>query len=460
MLFTDILFIFAFIPVTLLLTFFDISVEFKNFILVISSILFFTWGIPIWLLAVFLCVFVMYFSGLYFEKSKSNIGKKIILALSIAINIGLLVFFNYGNFIVENINDLTTMKINHHINIIPIGLSFITLRAVSYIIDVFKGEIKSERSFFNLLTFITIFHLVFAGPIVRYKDISEEIHNRQIRISDLSKGFTRFILGLSKIVIICSSLDFVIQSALSHKPSSIISAWVGMFLVVLKIYYYLSGFSDMAIGLGNMNGFNYPENFGTYFIGNSITGTYKRFNMTFVSFLKDYIFDPLNKKKMNIVINILLLGILAGIWYGVGFNFLLFGLFFSVFIILEKKLFKTFFDKMPQAISIIYTVFILMLGFSLFHYSNLSDFINFIKTIFFVNGVSFIDKSFGQAFLANLFIIIVAVVFAFPIGAKIKQKVLAFSLKSHSNYGTTRIFQTLVSLILLAVCTIMTASFL
>ncbi|WP_235832650.1 MBOAT family O-acyltransferase [Acetivibrio mesophilus] len=281
-----------------------------------------------------------YFGGLLLDKHRDSLKGKGIMAISIAVNLLILGFFKYFGFVAENLNDLLGVNIPI-INIgLPIGISFYTFKTISYLVDIYRGEVAAQKSPFKFLLYVSLFHHLVAGPIVRYKDIEQDIEKRKLSMESFNSGVSRFIIGLGKKVIIANQASEFSKAFLDMDYSSlpVIGAWAGILLFAIQIYFDFSGYSDMAIGLGKMYGFNYKENFNYPYIAKSATEFWRRWHISLSSFFRDYVYIPLGGNRKHQIRNILVVWFLTGLWHGASWNFIVWGLYFFVLLILEKFL--------------------------------------------------------------------------------------------------------------------------
>ena len=409
MLFSSLTFIFIFLPLVLGIYFISKD-KYKNTILLVFSLFFYAWGEPKYIILMIFSIIFNFFFGLLIDKYRTN--KKLSVALlifDIVMNLLMLVMFKYSNFLVNTINDIFNLNITS-ISIfnkdilkltLPIGISFYTFQMLSYIIDLYKGEVKVQKNILLLGTYIAFFPQLIAGPIVRYETIENELKNRTHTFNKFVFGLKRFIIGLGKKVILANNLAFVadqiIDSGNIGNYGTII-AWIAMFAYALQIYYDFSGYSDMAIGLGKMFGFTFLENFNYPYISRSITDFWRRWHISLSSWFRDYVYIPLGGnrvKKSRWVFNIMIVWMLTGLWHGASWNFIIWGLYFGIILIVEKYFLKNILDKLPKIIRNIYTLFIVMISFIIFSSDNINSAFVVIKGLF----------SFGSLDFSNDFII-------------------------------------------------------
>ena len=400
MVFSSFTFIFLFLPITIILYYIIPKKcrNIRNLVLLIMSLLFYAWGEPIYVFLMILSIVVNYFFGRIIGKYKQA---KLWLILDIIFNIGILLFFKYGNFIIININNI------FHANIIllklslPIGISFYTFQVLSYIIDVYNKNVDVQKNIFSLATYITLFPQLIAGPIVRYITVEDELSNRKETFDNFASGARRFIVGLSKKVIIANNVALLADAVFDGSPASVGSllVWLGGIAYTLQIYFDFSGYSDMAIGLGKMFGFNFLENFNYPYISRSITDFWRRWHMSLSTWFRDYVYIPLGGNKVSKIKwlrNIFVVWLLTGLWHGASWNFIIWGLYYGILLVVEKLLLKKYLDKMPRIFSYIYTMIFVIIGWIIFRVEDFSSLGMFIVKLFNFsdsNIITFISKN-------------------------------------------------------------------
>ena len=381
MVFSSAIFIFGFLPI-LFLFYFLCPKKLKNYVLLFFSLLFYAFGGLKYLLIMALVVFADYIGALLISKYKRH--KKCFLILTISINILVLMFYKYTNFFLMNINNLFNIDIPILDIIMPIGISFYTFQAMSYVIDVYKGEVKVQNNYFLLLLYVSLFPQLIAGPIVRYQTIEKEITKRNVSYNDISYGLERFILGLAKKLIIANQMGKLADIAFSGNFSCTVS-WLGAIAYMFQIYFDFSAYSDMAIGLGRIFGFHFLENFNYPYMAKSITDFWRRWHISLSTWFRDYIYIPLGGNRKGIkrqIINMSIVWLLTGFWHGASWNFIMWGLYYLIFLILEKFVLKNILKKTPDLLKHIYALLIILIGWVLFRVENMSQFFDIIKTMF------------------------------------------------------------------------------
>ena len=428
MVFSSIPFIFFFLPVFLIL-YYLVPYKVKNILLLIFSLIFYAWGEPIYILLMIFSSVVDYTNGRMIEKYAQNNQKRknLFLIISIVINLSLLGFFKYADFLIGSINSLLNINIPLLELGLPIGISFFTFQTMSYSIDVYRGDVKAEHNFLDFMTYVSMFPQLIAGPIVRYEEVSKELKNRSITPQGFADGMIRFLQGLFKKVLIANNIGylFVIASSMPNNEMSVVMSWLGILAYTFQIYFDFSGYSDMAIGMGKMLGFTYPENFNHPYISKSITEFWRRWHISLSSFFKDYVYIPLGGSRVKKIINvrnILIVWMLTGLWHGASWNFVLWGLYYGVLLLLEKFVFNKILEKTPNWFKHFYTMFLVVVGWMIFAFDDMTILKEYASMMFGVGGVSFINNH-ALYYLKNyLIIFILAIIFSMPVYKLAKEK--------------------------------------
>ena len=428
MVFSSIPFIFFFLPVFLIL-YYLVPYKVKNILLLIFSLIFYAWGEPIYILLMIFSSVVDYTNGRMIEKYAQNNQKrkKLFLIISIIVNLSLLGFFKYADFLIGSINSLLNINIPLLELGLPIGISFFTFQTMSYSIDVYRGDVKAEHNFLDFMAYVSMFPQLIAGPIVRYEEVSKELKNRSITAQGFADGMIRFLQGLFKKVLIANNIGylFVIASSMPNNEMSVVMSWLGILAYTFQIYFDFSGYSDMAIGMGKMLGFTYPENFNHPYISKSITEFWRRWHISLSSFFKDYVYIPLGGSRVKKIINvrnILIVWMLTGLWHGASWNFVLWGLYYGVLLLLEKFVFNKILEKTPNWFKHFYTMFLVVVGWMIFAFDDMTVLKEYASIMFGVGGVSFINNH-ALYYLKNyLIIFILAIIFSMPVYKLAKEK--------------------------------------
>lgn len=417
MVFSSLLFIFVFLPVNIIFYFLSRNLRSKNIILVAFSLLFYTWGEPKYIFILIFSALIDYVHALAIEKSDDQSKKKLLLISAVAINLILLGVFKYSGFFVSNLNYMFNMQLAVPQISLPIGISFYTFQTVSYTIDVYMGRCKAQKSFMKFLMYVSLYPQLVAGPIVRYIDIEKQIDNREVNISNISQGINRFIVGLSKKVIISNTAALVVRSFLDSDLATIgvLDAWFGIFMYTIQIYFDFSGYSDMAIGLGKIFGFTYLENFNYPYISKSATEFWRRWHMSLGSFFRDYVYIPLGGNRKRHLLNIFIVWFLTGFWHGASWNFIIWGLYFGLIIYIEKTVISKFVDKIPKIIQWFCAMIIIMVGWGIFYYVDFNQLVLFLKALVGLNNNVLYSDMLFISIQENIIFIIVSAILCTPV---------------------------------------------
>jgi len=458
MVFSSIVFLYIFLPIMLLL-YFIVPSKFKNAIMILASLVFFAWGEIRYILIMLLLAVMDFFCGKKITKYYDNKKKRLLyLLIDVIVNLLILFFFKYADFIISNINTVTGLNIPL-LNIpLPIGVSFNTFQSLSYIIDVYRGTVKCEKSFYNYLTYTTLFPQIIAGPIVRYETVDEELETKNISMNNFSMGMKRFIIGLGKKVLIANNVGalwHVIEMG-NYSELSVLFAWTGIIAFALQIYFDFSGYSDMAIGLAKIFGMEFDENFNYPYISKSITEFWRRWHITLSSWFKDYIYIPLGGNRKGFakqIRNILIVWFLTGAWHGASWNFILWGVYFGVILILEKLFILKLLEKLPKIIRHLYSIVLILVGWAIFAFEDLSKVINYIKAMF-TNNIIYNSEALYY-FNNYIFIIVIGIICSIPLWKKLKEKI------DSKNSKTLEFVTTLgyVAILILSTASLVTDSF-
>ncbi len=388
MLFSSMTFVFMFLPIVCA-TYLLARKELQNYILLIASILFYAWGEPRYLAIMILTILVNYIGANYISRSHNAMHRKLLLIATIVVDLSFLFYFKYFNFVMDNINQIFHTQINFIDVVMPIGISFYTFQALSYVVDVYRGEVKAQRDIYKLALYITLFPQLVAGPIVKYHDVDEQISDRTVTFDKVAYGVKRFIVGLAKKMLIANTLGAVADKIFTQPVENFdaLTAWVGAIAYTLQLYYDFSGYSDMAIGLGSIFGFKFLENFNYPYISKSITEFWRRWHISLSTWFKEYLYIPLGgnrvSKRRNLF-NLLVVFLATGIWHGASWNFIFWGLWHGAFIIFEKL---TGWHKKEGGLKIniaqhIYTMFAFVIGWVMFRADNMAYAWDYLKNMF------------------------------------------------------------------------------
>lgn len=421
MLFSSLIFIFAFFPLFLSI-YYVVPFKCKNIILLIFSLIFYAWGEPKYIILLLLITLLNYICGIFIDKNKDNKKtKRIILILCIISNLVILGYFKYTNFIINNLNSLG-LKFNVLNVVLPLGISFYIFQTMSYTIDLYRNKVKVEKNFFTFLTYVSMFPQLVAGPIVRYEDVAKELKYRKINFKCFYEGLFIFLTGLFFKVLIANNVGFLHSLILNDiETSSLLTAWLGLIAYAIQIYFDFNGYSTMAIGMGKMLGFKYPNNFNYPYISKSITDFWRRWHITLSSWFKDYVYIPLGGnrvKKIRWVLNLLIVWSLTGIWHGASWNFVIWGLYFGVLLIIEKLFIGKYLEKLPKTLQHIYALFFILMGWLIFFSDDLNLLKVYLSKIFINKNI--IDNQF-IFYLKNYFVFIFGgIILSIPIFKNVK----------------------------------------
>lgn len=414
--FSSLNFLYLFLPVCLLLYFIVPKIPYKNAVLLVMSLLFYAWGEPKWIFVMILMAFVDYFAGLMIARNSDHRRKKFWLVFSVVISIGALGVFKYSGFVVDNVNAVFGSAIADPPFVLPIGISFYTFQALSYTIDVYRGKTQVQLSYFKFLLYVSMFPQLIAGPIVRYADVAAQIDNRQITLPGFMKGINRFSIGLGKKVLLANIAGQLVTSFIGGdlESTSVLGAWAGIFFYALQIYFDFSGYSDMAIGLGKMLGFDYLENFNYPYISKSITEFWRRWHMSLSSFFRDYVYIPLGGNRRHMLLNMFVVWALTGLWHGANWNFVLWGLYYFVFLAIEKLFLGKVIEKLP-VIRNVYALFIILIGWVFFYFEDMGRLGQMFSILFGFSGHAGTSPTDVTLLMNHLLFILLAVIACVPV---------------------------------------------
>ncbi len=440
MVFSSLFFVFLFLPLNLALYFCTKSIRARNAVMLVFSLVFYAWGEPKYVILLLVMAFADWLFSLLADRFKGTSKAKIAVIGACVVDLGLLGFFKYGTFFQENLQAVTGHPSVITQIALPIGISFYTFQLLTYVVDVYRGDAKVERNFFNVLLYASLFHQCIAGPIVRYQDIADQISHRSINDTDIAAGITRFSAGLAKKALLanaCGSLadKFLLSDAaagnasqlaenikiLSSRPAS--ALWLGVLFYALQIYLDFSAYSDMAIGMGRMTGFKYKENFDYPYCSRSISEFWRRWHISLGSFFRDYVYIPLGgnrKGAVRTILNLLVTWFLTGFWHGASWNYMLWGLYYFVFIALEKLFLGKLLQKLPRVVGHVYTLVVVYFGWVLFKFERLPLLGTVLSGMFCGNSNPFSNYESGIMFRSNIFILIVCIVACLPLSKLIK----------------------------------------
>lgn len=416
MLFSSITFLYYFLPCVLILYFIAPN-KLKNTVLLIASLIFYAWGEPKYVILMIASIVVGYVSGILIEAFSKKKAKQFFLVISIAINLLFLCVFKYADFFIENFNAVTGISVPLLRLALPIGISFYTFQILSYTVDVYRKNVPAQKNIINLATYITMFPQLIAGPIVRYSDVYNELENRTHSFEKTSYGIRRFVLGLAKKVLLANTLGELCEIFKASNDKSVLFYWIYAIAFALHIYFDFSGYSDMAIGLGRIFGFHFCENFNYPYISKSATEFWRRWHMSLGTWFRDYVYIPLGGNrvsKLRHFFNIFVVWMLTGFWHGAAWNFIIWGLYFAVLLVLEKQFLLKYLDK-SKALARIYTLFAVLISFVIFNSANMGEAFEYIKNMLGFGVIPIVSDEFLYYIKSFAVIVILAIIGATPI---------------------------------------------
>ncbi|WP_332843416.1 MBOAT family O-acyltransferase [Paraclostridium bifermentans] len=402
----------------------------KNIVLLLISLIFYAWGEPVYVFLMMFTTVFDYLIGLLINKYRRNkIKSKQIFIVAVLVNLGILGFFKYYGFVIENINSVFSLNIGYNQLPLPIGISFYTFQTLSYVIDVYLDKVKVQKSLISFGLYVTMFPQLVAGPIVRYTDIDYQLKHRTHSMNKFGEGVDRFIQGLSKKVLLANNIGMIFTSIQQYDASeiSVLTAWLAIAAYTLQLYFDFSGYSDMAIGLGKMLGFDFIENFNYPYISKSVTEFWRRWHISLGSWFREYVYIPLGGNRCSTIFqlrNLCIVWFLTGLWHGADWNFILWGLYYGLILIIEKFLLKDILERMPSFIQHIYTMVLVMIGWTFFGIESIQKSLEYIKVMFFLNGNKIIDSTFIYYLHTNLILLIILILCSTPIVNKVFKKII------------------------------------
>ena len=421
MVFSSLLFVYSFLPICLLLYFLVKDIRARNLILLLFSLVFYAWTNPKYIILLVVMVFINWGCAVGIDSNGRRGVKKRWLVIDLVGSFGILGIFKYLGFASSILQSITGFPAEIIRIALPIGISFYTFQLVSYTIDVYRGEIRAERNFFIVLLYAGMFHQCIAGPIVRYQDVAEEIDYRVIDSDELSKGVTRFTIGLAKKTLLANTCAKVFDTLVpldNIGSCSALALWIGMAFFMFQIYLDFSAYSDMAIGMGLMTGFHFKENFNYPYVGTSITDFWRRWHISLSTFFRDYLYIPLGGNRCSKgrqIFNLFVVWFLTGLWHGASWNFVLWGLFFFVFLVIEKTFLLDILESIPKVFGHIYMVIVVFFGWIIFKFEDLGVMGTVFKGMFCGNGNPFTTYETGTVFLNYIFFFILCIVAVTPL---------------------------------------------
>lgn len=417
MVFSNLIFLCLFLPANILLYYLTRNPAWRNGVLIFFSLFFYAWGEPVWVTLLIFSATIDYFHGKICEKYTGRWQAKAAVISSLVLNLGLLGVFKYSGMAVESLNALTGLSLPVPAFSLPIGISFYTFQTISYVVDVYRGQVRAQKSYWRFFMYVSMYPQLVAGPIVRYTDVAEQIDSRHTTREDFVKGISRFCAGLGKKVLIANLAGDFASQYLDGDLTSLTTAgaWFGILMFTLQIYFDFSGYSDMAIGLARLFGFHYMENFNYPYISQSVSEFWRRWHISLGSFFRDYVYIPLGGNRSHTFRNLLIVWFLTGLWHGASWNFVLWGLYFGLLIFLEKQFLQKLLQKLPHILRHFYLLFAVTISWALFYFTDLSRLWTFLQTLFGVQGAGLWDVQLEVELLNNLFWLIAAVIGCLPL---------------------------------------------
>lgn len=451
MLFSSIPFLYWFLPCVVLL-YFAAPRGLKNTVLLLSSLFFYGWGEPVYVLWMLLAIVMAYLSGLLIERFRSTLRlARIFLVLSVSFSLAMLGYFKYADFFIRNFNAVTGLAVPLLRMALPIGISFYTFQILSYTVDVYRGAVRAQKNFIDLAAYVALFPQLIAGPIVRYADVAAQLKERRHTPEKTALGMHRFLLGLGKKVLIANLLGELCSIFRESNDKSVLFFWLYAAAYALHVYFDFSGYSDMAIGLGKIFGFDFRENFNYPFISKSITEFWRRWHMSLGSWFRDYVYIPLGGNRVSAprhLLNILVVWMLTGFWHGAAWNFVIWGLYFAGLLILEKIWLLKSLEGKP-VIGHLYVTAAVAVSFVIFDASDLQQALSYLKAMFGGSGYPLLSSEFLYYFRSYFVVFVIALFGATPLPAKLRGRIRQTAAGEH----VLTIAEPLALIALLLICT-------
>ena len=424
--FSSVYFLFLYLPIVLVL-YYITPLYWRNGVLLVFNLIFYAWGEPVYILIMFASIAIDYTHGMLVSRCKArdnDRGARLAVASSVFFNLALLFFFKYWDFIAGSLAGLGLHFMPKLGLSLPIGISFYTFQTMSYTIDVYRGDARAQRNIVNFGTFVTLFPQLIAGPIIKYKDLDDQIDHRTYHVEQFASGVQVFVAGLAKKVLLANNLGMLWDAykAMPVEQLTTAGAWLGLLAFAFQIYFDFSGYSDMAVGLGRMLGFEFMRNFNYPYISKSLTEFWRRWHISLGSWFREYLYIPLGGNRVSkprLFFNLIVVWAATGIWHGASWNFLLWGLFFAAMLILEKGFLLQYLRKTPAAVQHIYTLFFLMISWALFAVEDFSRMGAWLAAMFGFAGGGLADAAAGYYLRSYLPMLIIAVVASTPLSARL-----------------------------------------
>ena len=436
MVFSSLVFLFTFLPITLIV-YYLVPWKIKNIILLIASLVFYAWGEPIYIILMLLSITFNYFMGRDIDFNRDEpIKKKRSLIFAIVVNLIILGFFKYYTFFIQTINDIFSVHIPYRELALPIGISFYTFQTLSYISDLYCGKTEVQKNILNFGLYVSMFPQLIAGPIIKYVDVAAQIEHRKLSIDRFGSGAMFFIRGLAKKVLLANNIGLLHSAIVGMEFSeiSVLTAWIGALAYTLQIYFDIGGYSDMAIGLGRMFGFSFTKNFDYPYISKSITEFWRRWHISLSTWFKEYVYIPLGGNKVSVprhLINIMIVWFLTGLWHGASWNFVAWGLYYGILLLVEKYILGRLTSKMPHILQHLYLMVIVMIGWVFFFSPGMSYALTYIKCMFTIGSAGLVDKTALYYLTTNIILILICLIGSTPYVHQVFKSVILKKKKKH-----------------------------
>jgi len=420
MVFSSIIFMFTFLPLSLLL-YYIMPRKFKNLMLLMISLVFYAWGEPVYVLLMIFTIIFDYIMALIIDRNREDkVKSKVIFIATVGVNLLILGFFKYYGFLIDNINLLFNLNLQYTNLALPIGISFYTFQTLSYVVDVYLDKVKVQKSLISFALYVTMFPQLVAGPIVKYSDIDYQLTNRKESINKFGQGVDRFIIGLGKKVLLANNIGIIWTTiqGMNIDSISVLTSWIGIIAYTFQIYFDFSGYSDMAIGLGKMFGFEFIENFNYPYISTSISEFWRRWHISLGTWFREYVYIPLGGNRVSTlkhIRNLFVVWLLTGLWHGASWNFVVWGLYYGFILFMEKIILHKVLSKTPKIIKHIYTMLLVMIGWVLFGSMNLTSALEYLKVMFGFSGNALVDNSAIYYLYTNIKLLIILTLCSTPI---------------------------------------------
>ena len=429
MVFSSIIFMFTFLPLSLLL-YYIMPRKFKNLILLMISLVFYAWGEPVYVLLMIFTIIFDYIMALIIDRNREDkVKSKVIFIATVGVNLLILGFFKYYGFLIDNINLLFNLNLQYTNLALPIGISFYTFQTLSYVVDVYLDKVKVQKSLISFALYVTMFPQLVAGPIVKYSDIDYQLTNRKESINKFGQGVDRFIIGLGKKVLLANNIGIIWTTiqGMNIDSISVLTSWIGIIAYTFQIYFDFSGYSDMAIGLGKMFGFEFIENFNYPYISTSISEFWRRWHISLGTWFREYVYIPLGGNRVSTlkhIRNLFVVWLLTGLWHGASWNFVVWGLYYGFILFMEKIILHKVLSKTPKFIKHIYTMLLIMVGWVLFGSVDLTSALEYLKVMFGLSGNALVDNSAIYYLYTNIKLLIILTLCSTPIVSIIFRQII------------------------------------